>query len=98
MAKQTDKKAEGNASAGQVTFQARHKTKYPKYRRGGMVFTRQMAEYSTDQDTLELLLADAHLDVKVDMKGSKDAAGESGGTGEAVGAGSKSGASSGDSR
>lgn len=97
MAKQADKKAEGNTSADQATFRARHKTKYPKYRRGGMVFTRQMAEYSTDQDTLKLLLADAHLDVKVDGKGS-DAAGESSGTGETGKAGSKGGDSSGDSQ
>lgn len=47
-----------------LTFQARHTTPYPKYRRGGLVFTRQMAEYTTDRETLALLMVDPHLDLK----------------------------------
>jgi hypothetical protein len=44
-----------------LTFQGRHTTPYPKYRRGGLVFTKAMAEYTTDRETLALLMADPHL-------------------------------------
>lgn len=74
-----------------LTFQGRHTTPYPKYRRGGLVFTRQMAEYTTDRETLALLVVDPHLDLKPD-----DAAAAAGGSGSSGGDGSEGGDGSGD--
>lgn len=67
-----------------LTFQGRHTTPYPKYRRGGLVFTRQMAEYTTDRETLALLVVDPHLDLKT----PDDAAAAAGGSGSSGGDGS----------
>lgn len=73
-----------------LTFQARHTTPYPKYRRRGLVFTRQMAEYTTDRETLALLMVDPHLDLKTPDNAAAAA------TGGGDGGGSEGGDGSGD--
>lgn len=76
-----------------LTFQGRHTTPYPRYRRGGLVFTRQMAEYTTDRETLALLMADPHLDLKTPDDAASAAGGGSGSSGDD---GSEGGDGSGD--
>lgn len=85
--------ASGDKKGGEkLTFQGRHTTPYPKYRRGGLVFTRQMAEYTTDRETLALLMVDPHLDLKT----PDDAAATAGGNGSSGDGGSEGGNGSGD--
>jgi hypothetical protein len=76
-----------------LTFQGRHTTPYPKYRRGGLVFTKAMAEYTTDRETLARLLADPPLDLKTPDDAAAAAGGGSGSSGDD---GSEGGDGSGD--
>lgn len=77
-----------------LTFQGRHTTPYPKYRRGGLVFTKAMAEYTTDRETLALLMVDPHLDLKTPDNAA--AAADGGDNSKSEGGGSEGGGGSGD--
>lgn len=57
------KKEAGKTEARWLRIQGRHKTPYPEYRRAGLVFTRQPAEYTIELEALDVLTDDPHLDV-----------------------------------
>ena len=46
-----------------VTFQARHTTPYPRYRRCGLAFNRHLEEFTTTGEVAERLANDPHLDI-----------------------------------
>lgn len=80
----------GKAEARWLRIQGRHKTPYPEYHRAGLVFTRQLVEYTIELGVLDVLTDDPHLDVTL-LDAPAAAAASSEGDGDTGGGGTATG-------